>query len=52
MTIIDPEHKIDFEQLEWIPLLLMKTMKACLRYEMKSRPSTNELIQDFENADR
>lgn len=47
-TILDPKHQIQFPQANWVPPKIIETMKACLRYDMKSRPSIKELIQDFE----
>lgn len=44
IRIIDKNHRIEYPHVERIPLQLIETMKKCLTYDMKSRPSVEELL--------
>ncbi|KRT80024.1 protein kinase [Oryctes borbonicus] len=48
-AIIDQKHDIEYPQVDWVPPITMKTLKMCLQYDVKLRPSVNDLIKIFEN---
>lgn len=47
--IINPNHVIEFPDANWVPPKIINTIKKCLQYDVKCRPSINELINEYEN---
>ncbi|RZC36151.1 dual specificity protein kinase TTK [Asbolus verrucosus] len=48
-TLLDPNHKIDYPDVGWVPPKIINTMKSCLQHNMKLRPSVDELISEYES---
>ncbi|XP_044272223.1 dual specificity protein kinase TTK [Tribolium madens] len=48
-TIVNPDHRIEFPEADWVPQKLINTIKKCLQRSVKSRPSIDELITEYEN---
>lgn len=51
IRIIDKNHRIEYPHVERIPLQLIETMKKCLTYDMKNRPSVEDLLNMYYNED-
>ncbi|XP_066145366.1 dual specificity protein kinase TTK [Euwallacea fornicatus] len=47
-AIVDPNHKISFPPADWVPPSVIRTIKRCLQYDVKARPSVAELIDEYE----
>lgn len=47
-VIMDPNHVIEFPAVDWVPLKIIDTMKKCLQYQVKLRPSIDDLIEEYE----
>lgn len=47
-VILDPNHKIEYRDIPTVPAKLIRTIRKCLVHNSKSRPSINELIQEYE----
>lgn len=47
-AILNPNHKIEYPDVDWIPNKIIQTIQRCLIYEMKGRPSIDELIKEYE----
>ncbi|CAH2100409.1 unnamed protein product [Euphydryas editha] len=43
-AILDPNHRIDYPPADHLPLSLVKTLKWCLTYNARARPSVRELL--------
>ncbi|XP_032521465.2 dual specificity protein kinase Ttk-like [Danaus plexippus] len=43
-AILDPNHRIDYPPAEHLPQSLISTLKWCLTYNARSRPSVRELL--------
>lgn len=48
-VILDPNHKIEYPEVERVPPKVINTIRKCLVHNSKSRPSISELIQEYEN---
>ncbi|KAF5270703.1 hypothetical protein FQA39_LY01441 [Lamprigera yunnana] len=48
-TIVDPNHQIEYPNLDWVPSKIINIIKNCLQYNVNNRPSIGELITDCEN---
>ncbi|XP_023022350.2 dual specificity protein kinase monopolar spindle 1 [Leptinotarsa decemlineata] len=46
--ILNPNHTIEYPDAPWVPPRILDTIKKCLQYNVKSRPSVDELIQEYE----
>lgn len=46
-AIMNPEHQIDYPDVEWVSPKIINTIKKCLQYNVKSRPSVDELIAEY-----
>ncbi|XP_050305022.1 dual specificity protein kinase TTK isoform X2 [Anthonomus grandis grandis] len=47
-AITNPDHKIKFPQNQTVSPRILNTIKRCLRYDTKARPSVDELILEYE----
>ncbi|XP_022916049.2 dual specificity protein kinase TTK [Onthophagus taurus] len=47
-AILDPDQKINYPEANWVPSKIISTIKDCLKYDMKSRPSIDELINQYD----
>ncbi|KAJ8918382.1 hypothetical protein NQ315_008077 [Exocentrus adspersus] len=47
-AIMNPEHKIDYPDVEWVSPKVIGTIKKCLQYNVKLRPSVDELIDEYD----
>lgn len=47
--ITNPAHVIEFPDAKWVPQKVIETLKKCLIYNVKLRPSVDELIQEYED---
>ncbi|XP_045761663.1 dual specificity protein kinase TTK [Maniola jurtina] len=43
-AILDPNHRIDYPPTDQLPTSLVSTLKWCLTYNARSRPSVRELL--------
>ncbi|CAH2267669.1 jg15689 [Pararge aegeria aegeria] len=43
-AILDPNHRIDYQPVDHLPASLVASMKWCLTYNARSRPSVRELL--------
>lgn len=41
--------QIKYPEAKWLPPKVIDTIKKCLQYNVRARPSVDELIPDFEN---
>lgn len=48
VAISNPDHKINYPPVDWVPERIIKTMQDCLQYDMRSRPSVDDLISQYE----
>lgn len=48
-AIMDPNHQIDYPTADWVPATIIYTIKKCLQFNVKARPSVDELIKEYEN---
>ncbi|XP_072392942.1 dual specificity protein kinase Ttk isoform X2 [Diabrotica undecimpunctata] len=46
--IMNPNHQIHYPEANWVPPKIIQTIKKCLQYNVKSRPSVNELLDEYE----
>ncbi|XP_028130354.1 dual specificity protein kinase Ttk [Diabrotica virgifera virgifera] len=46
--IMDPKHQIQYPEANWVPPKIIQTIKKCLQYNVKSRPSVNELLDEYD----
>lgn len=51
-AIIDPKHKIEYPYAEWVPPRIVATIKRCLQHDIRSRPSVEELLAEYEQLFR
>ncbi|XP_030758475.1 dual specificity protein kinase TTK isoform X3 [Sitophilus oryzae] len=49
-AIIDPKFKINYPPAPQVSQRYLNTMKRCLQHDIKSRPSIDELINEYEQA--
>lgn len=47
--IVNPNHVIEFPPVDWVPPKIIDTIKRCLTYDTKSRPSVDELIKEYDS---
>ncbi|CAH1104821.1 unnamed protein product [Psylliodes chrysocephalus] len=47
--ITNPQHTIEYPEAKWLPPKVIDTIKKCLQYNVRARPSVDELIAEFEN---
>lgn len=47
--IMNPNHVIEFPEVDWVPPKIIETIKKCLQYDVKSRPYVDELISEYES---
>lgn len=47
---MNPNHQIDYPPASWVPPKILRTIKSCLQYETKLRPSIDQLIAEYETA--
>ncbi|XP_018574040.1 dual specificity protein kinase Ttk [Anoplophora glabripennis] len=48
-AIMNPEHEINYPHVDWVSPKIIGTIKKCLQYNVKSRPSVDELIVEYES---
>ncbi|CAH1117970.1 unnamed protein product [Phaedon cochleariae] len=46
--ILDPNHKIQYPDADGVPPKFLNTIRHCLRYDVKARPSVEQLIGECE----
>lgn len=47
--IVNPNHVIEYPPVDWVPPKIIDTMKKCLQFNVKERPSIDELITEYES---
>lgn len=47
-AIMNPEHVIGYPDAEWVSPKIIGTIKKCLQYNVKLRPSVDELIAEYD----
>ncbi|CAG9858689.1 unnamed protein product [Phyllotreta striolata] len=47
-SIQDPNYKINYPEVDWLPPKIINTIKKCLQYNIQYRPSIAELIKEYE----
>lgn len=47
--IMDPNHQIEYPEVNWVPDKIINTIKKCLQYNFRLRPSVDELLQEYDS---
>ncbi|KAL1490961.1 hypothetical protein ABEB36_011630 [Hypothenemus hampei] len=47
-AIADPTLPISYPKVNWAPQKIIETIKRCLQHDVKSRPSVDDLIEEYE----
>lgn len=48
--IMNPNHQISYPALDWVPEKIIETIKSCLQFNIKDRPSIVDLIEEYEKC--
>lgn len=47
-AILKSNEHIQYPEVDWLPPRVLGTIKSCLRNDMRSRPSIDELLKEYE----
>ncbi|XP_056635582.1 dual specificity protein kinase Ttk [Diorhabda sublineata] len=47
--IMDPNHRIEYPDVTWVPVKIVNTIKKCLEYNVRLRPSVDELLREYDS---